>query len=73
MAPMLTACLLYTTDETAVPPTGFTFDFYYRLIDIDLDNVGGGRAGTLKSAIGFKIGYIFEGLWTTKEKANRLA
>lgn len=70
MAPMLTAGLLYTTDETALTPTGFTFDLYYRLTDIDLDNVGGGRAGTLKSAIGFKIGYVFEGFWTTKEKAD---
>ncbi|MEW5905810.1 MAG: hypothetical protein AB1734_03410 [Elusimicrobiota bacterium] len=68
MAPMLTAGLLYTTDENALTPTGFTFDLYYRLTDIDLDNVGGGRAGTLKSAIGFKIGYIFEGFWRTKQK-----
>ena len=26
-------------------------------------------AGTLKPALGFKIGYIFEGFWTTKEKS----
>lgn len=70
MAPMLTAGLLYTTDENTLTPTGFTFDIYYRLTDIDLDNVGGGRAGTLKSAIGFKIGYIFEGFWTIKEKSK---
>lgn len=70
MAPMLTAGLLYTTDETAPTPTGFTFDIYYRLADIDLDSVGGGRSGTLKSAIGFKIGYIFEGFWMVKEKSG---
>lgn len=69
MAPMLTAGLLYTTDETALTPTGFTFDLYYRLTDIDLDNVGGGKAGTLKPALGFKIGYVFEGFWTVKEKS----
>jgi hypothetical protein len=69
MAPMLTAGLLYTTDEYAATPTGFTFDIYYRLTDIDLDNVGRGKAGTLKPAIGFKVGYIFEGFWTTKEKS----
>lgn len=68
MAPMLTAGLLYTTDESAITPTGFTFDVFYRLTDIDLDNVGNGRAGTLKSAIGFKVGYIFEGFWRQKTK-----
>lgn len=69
-APMLSAGVLYTTDEYADTPKGFTFDVFYRLIDIDLDNVGGGRAGTLKPALGFKIGYIFEGFWTTKEKGT---
>ena len=68
VAPVLSAGLLYTTDETALTPTGFTFDIYYRLADIDLDSVGGGRAGTLKPALGFKVGYIFEGFWAVKEK-----
>jgi hypothetical protein len=31
--------------------------------------VGGGKNGTLKPAISFKVGYIFEGFWTTKEKS----
>ena len=66
-APVISAGLLYTTVEDAATPTGLTFDIYYRLTDIDLDNVGGG-AGTLKPALGFKMGYIFEGFWTTKEK-----
>ena len=66
-APVISAGLLYTTEEYADTPTGLTFDIYYRLTDIDLDNVGGG-AGTLKPALGFKVGYIFEGFWTTKEK-----
>lgn len=66
-APVISAGLLYTTEENADTPTGFTFDIYYRLTDIDLDSVGGG-AGTLKPALGFKMGYIFEGFWTTKEK-----
>ncbi|MDD2803960.1 MAG: hypothetical protein PHV33_00265 [Elusimicrobiales bacterium] len=65
-APVISAGLLYTTDEYADTPTGLTFDIFYRLTDIDLDNVGGGKAGTLKSALGFKIGYIFEGFWTSK-------
>ena len=67
-APLLSAGLLYTTNEAADTPTGLTFDVYYRLTDIDLDNVGGGKSGTLKPALGFKVGYIFEGFWTTKEK-----
>jgi hypothetical protein len=68
VAPMISAGLLYTTEEYADTPTGFTFDVYYRLADIDLDSVGGGRSGTLKPALGFKVGYIFEGFWTVKEK-----
>jgi hypothetical protein len=68
-APMISAGMLYTTNEFADTPTGFTFDVFYRLIDLDLDNVGGGKAGTLKPALGFKIGCIFEGFWTTKEKS----
>ncbi|OQA07486.1 MAG: hypothetical protein BWY65_01861 [Firmicutes bacterium ADurb.Bin373] len=39
-------------------------------IHLDLDTVGGGKAGTLKPALGFKIGYIFEGFWTVKEKST---
>ena len=69
-APVISAGLLYTTNETADTPTGLTFDIFYRLTDIDLDNVGNGKAGTLKPALGFKVGYIFEGFWTTKEKSN---
>jgi len=65
-APMISAGFLYTTNELADTPTGFTFDIFYRLTDLDLDNVGGGKAGTLKPALGFKLGYIFEGFWTTK-------
>lgn len=64
-APMISAGLLYTTDEFADTPTGLTFDVFYRFTD--LDNVGG---GTLKPALGFKIGYIFEGFWTTKDKSS---
>ena len=70
MAPVISAGVLYTTNELAETPTGFTFDVYYRLTDIDLNNAGGGNAGTLKPALGFKVGYIFEGFWTTKEKSN---
>ena len=66
-APVISAGLLYATEEYSATPKGFTFDIYYRLSDIDLDDVGGG-AGTLKPALGFKVGYIFEGFWTTKEK-----
>jgi len=67
-APIISAGLLYTTNDYADTPTGLTFDVFYRLTDISLDNVGGGKAGALKPALGFKLGYIFEGFWTTKEK-----
>lgn len=66
-APMISAGLLYATNELADTPTGFTFDVFYRLTD--LDNIGGGK-GTLKPALGFKVGYIFEGFWTVKEKSK---
>jgi len=69
-APMISAGFLYTTKEFTDTPTGLTFDVFYRLIDLDLDTVGGGKAGTLKPALGFKIGYIFEGFWTVKEKST---
>lgn len=69
-APMISAGFLYTTKEFTDTPTGLTFDIFYRLIDLDLDNVGGGKAGTLKPALGIKIGYIFEGFWTVKEKSK---
>lgn len=69
-APIISAGFLYTTNELADTPTGLTFDIFYRLTDLDLDNVGGGRAGTLKPALGFKVGYIFEGFWTIKEKSK---
>ncbi|OGR66865.1 MAG: hypothetical protein A2081_03065 [Elusimicrobia bacterium GWC2_61_19] len=68
MAPVIAAGLLYTTSETAETPNGFTFDITYRPTDIDLDNVGGGRSGALKPALGFKVGYIFEGFWSVKNK-----
>lgn len=70
IAPIISAGLLYTTDEYASTPAGLTFNIFYRLTDVDLNDVGGGHNGTLKPAIGFKAGYIFEGFWTTKENAN---
>lgn len=69
-APMISAGFLYATKEFTDTPTGLTFDIFYRFIDLDLDNVGGGKSGTLKPALGIKIGYIFEGFWTIKEKSK---
>ena len=70
MAPIISAGLLYTTEEAADTPTGLTFNVFYRPTEIDLDDVGGGKSGRLQPAFGFKAGYVFEGFWTTKEKAN---
>lgn len=69
-APMLTAGLLYDTDPAAETPNGFTLDLFYRLTDVEIDNAGGGRGGTLKPALGVKVGYIFEGFWTVKDKSK---
>ena len=68
VAPVLTAGFLYTTDLAAETPTGITFDLFYRLTDIDLDNTGSGGSATLKPAVGFKVGYVLEGFWTVKDK-----
>lgn len=67
-APVLSAGLLYTTSDQADTPNGLTFNLLYRLTDIDLDNAGSGRPGTLKPSLGFKIGYVFEGFWTEKKR-----
>jgi len=69
-APVVTAGLLYSADDGAETPKGLTFDLYYRLTDIDVPNVGASRAGTLKPALGFKLGYIFEGFWTTTPRTQ---
>ncbi|HBA60913.1 MAG TPA: hypothetical protein DCZ92_08850 [Elusimicrobia bacterium] len=66
-APMLGVGLLYTTDQQAETPAGFTLDVFCRLTDIGLDNIGGGRSGTLKPALGFKLGYIIPGFWRPKK------
>jgi len=68
MAPVISAGFLYTTEEHADTPTGLTFNLFYRLTEIDISDVGGGKSGRLQPGLGFKIGYIFEGFWTTKEK-----
>jgi len=66
MAPVISAGLLYTTDESAETPAGLAFNVFYRLININLGDLGGGKSGTLRPALGFKIGYIFEGFWSTR-------
>lgn len=65
--PVLSAGLLYGTDAAAETQKGFTFDVYYRLTDIDLDGAVNGYSATLRPALGFRVGYIFEGFWTVKQ------
>jgi hypothetical protein len=67
MAPVISAGFLYTMEDSDTP-TGLTFSLFYRPTEIDISDVGGGKSGRLQPGLGFKIGYIFEGFWTTKEK-----
>lgn len=69
-APVLSAGVLYDTNPLADTPCGFTADIFYRLTSVEIDNAGGGRGGSLRPAFGVKIGYIFEGFWTVKDKAK---
>ena len=68
-APVISAGILYATEENTDTPTGLTFDLYYRLTDIDLDTsaAGRGRSGRL---LGFKVGYIFEGFGRPKRNSR---
>ena len=68
MAPVISAGLLYDTNEAAEKTAGLTFSIFYRPTEIELNDVGGGKKGTLRPAIGFKAGYIFEGFWSPNDK-----
>jgi len=68
MAPVVSAGLFYQTDNDSDAPSGMNFTFFYRLMEINLSDVGGGKSGKLQPALGFKIGYIFKGFWTPKDK-----
>jgi len=68
LAPQLSAGLLYATDLAAETPTGFTCSVFWRPTDIALSDVGNGVSASLRPAVGVKLGYIFEGFWTTKAK-----
>lgn len=70
IAPVISAGLFYQTDKNSETPSGLNFTLFYRLTEIDISDVGGGKAGRLQPALGFKIGYIFEGFWTTKDTSN---
>lgn len=68
MVPILSAGLIYATDPAALTPVGFTLNVYWRPAIIDVSDTGGGISGELRPAVGLKLGYIFEGFWTVKEK-----
>ena len=68
MAPVIGAGLFYQTGPQGETPSGLNFTLFYRLTEISISDVGGGKAGRLQPGLGFRIGYIFEGFWTTKEK-----
>lgn len=69
-APVISIGVLYVTDLLAPTPNGFTFNIFYRLTDIDLDDVGNDKKGILKPVFGFKMGYVFEGFWSIIEKSK---
>ena len=62
IAPMLTAGLLYQTNTNTNSPQGLTLNLYYRFTDVKLDNAAG-KSGTLRPALGLRLGYIFKGFW----------
>ena len=66
MAPVVSAGLFYQTDNGSDAPSGINLTFFYRLTEITLNDLGGGKSGKLRPALGFKIGYIFQGFWTQK-------
>ena len=68
VAPMLTAGLLYQTAFTQVP-NGFSLAFYYRFTDISLNDAAC-ASGTLRPALGFRLGYTFRGFWTRQQKST---
>lgn len=67
-APVLGAGLLYVTDREAATPTGLTLGVFWRPLRVDIDNAGAGRDAELRPALWFKLGYLFEGFWSLKEK-----
>ncbi|MCM2266474.1 MAG: hypothetical protein NDI60_01720 [Elusimicrobiales bacterium] len=66
LAPILSAGLIYTTDQAADTPVGLTLNLFWRPSGIDIPDAGGGRDATLKPVLGVKLGYIFEGFWSVK-------
>ena len=66
IAPMVSAGWFYQTDNESTAPSGMNLTFFYRFMEINLGDVGGGKNGKLRPALGFKIGYIFKGFLTPK-------
>jgi hypothetical protein len=67
-APYLDFGVLYVTDAEALTPTGFSLNFFWRPTKILLQKAGAGGDAVLRPTIGLRLGYIFEGFWTVKEK-----
>lgn len=70
MAPVVSAGLFYQADNDSTAPSGMNFTFFYRLMEINLSDAGGGKSGKLQPALGFKIGCIFKGFWTPADKSR---
>ena len=67
MTSIISAGILYTTEEHANTPVGLSFNLFYRLTETDLNNSSGAN-GLLEPCFGFKIGYIFKGFWAVEEE-----
>ena len=62
VTPVLTAGLLYQQNVYDTAPGGFALTLYYRLASLDLESAAG-KAGTVRPALGVRLGYTFEGFW----------
>jgi hypothetical protein len=62
MAPMVTVGVISQKDISRRVPEGLSLSLYYRLTDIEIDNLAG-QNGMLRPAYGLRLGYVFKGFW----------
>lgn len=62
MAPMITVGVISQKDISRKAPEGLSLSLYYRLTDVEIDNLAG-QNGMLRPAYGVRLGYVFKGFW----------